>query len=117
MELFIRGYFDTLLREAAASFAERCVHRAGGIQPAIAALAHEPQALGLTQFTDAFFTENLLDDITGSCFVLQSLERRTAPADPGGDIPEVLSRLARSAFADVLVVATSQVLQQQQIYS
>ena len=51
-----------------------------------------------------FFAENLLEDTAGSCFVLEALERRTLPADPGGVVADVLSRAAQAAFADVLVV-------------
>lgn len=117
MQMFMRQYFDALLREAAGNFAERCVYRAGGPDEALAALAEGPESLGLDDFVSAFFAENLLDDTAGSCFVLEALERRTLAADPGGPVAEVLSRLARAAFADVLSVQTSQVIQQQQIYS
>ena len=49
--------------------------------------------------------------------MLEALERRTLPADPGGPVPEVLARLARAAFADVLTTMTAQLIQRQQIYS
>lgn len=117
MELHQRQYFDTLLRQAAADFAERCVHRAGGPQAAAKQLRDDPQALGLAAFIDAFFAENLLEEPAGSCFVLEGLARRTVPADPGGALADVLARLARAAFSEVLTVQTSQVIQQQQIYS
>ena len=116
MELFARQHFDAILRDAAANFAERCVYRCGGAAAASAALAEDPQALDLDAFVGAFFAENLLEDSAGACFVLQALERRTVPADSGGPVGEVLGRLARAAFADVLVTQTGQVLQQQQIY-
>lgn len=116
MELFARQHFDAILRDAAANFAERCVYRCGGAAAASAALAEDPQALDLDSFVGAFFAENLLEDSAGACFVLQALERRTVPADSGGSVGEVLARLARAAFADVLVAQAGQVLQQQQIY-
>ena len=37
MEVYLRQYFDALLREAAGNFAERCVYRAGGPDAARAA--------------------------------------------------------------------------------
>ncbi len=117
MEMFERAHFDALLREAAGNFAERCVHRAGGTEPALTTLRDDPQAIGMADFVHAFFADNLLEDVAGSCFVLEALERRSLPADPGGQACDVLARLARTAFADVLAVQTSQVIQQQQIYS
>lgn len=117
MQLFMQQYFDTILREAAGNFAERCVHRAGGPEQALAALAADPESLGRSDFVSAFFSENLLEDTAGSCFVLEALEGRTLSADAGGPVAEVLSRQARAAFADMLSVQTSQVIQQQQIYS
>lgn len=117
MELFARHHFDSLLREAAANFAQRCVYRAGGPAEAIAALNADPQALGLEEFVSAVFAENLLEDTAGAAFVLEALEGRQVPADAGGPIAEVLGRLARQAFAGVLTVQTGQVIQQQQIYS
>ncbi len=117
MEVYLRQYFDALLREAAGNFAERCVYRAGGPDEALTALAEDPEGLGRADFVSAFFAENLLEDVAGSCVVLEALERRALPPDPGGPVPEVLARLARAAFADVLTVQTSQVIQQQQIYS
>ncbi len=53
-------------------------------------------------FVTAFFAEHLLDNPAGACFVLEALERRVLPPDPGGPVPEVLARLARAAFAEVL---------------
>lgn len=113
MEMYARQHFDALLRDAAANYAERCVYRAGG--PA-EALVHV-QSQSPDEFVAAVFTENLLDDTAGAVFVLEALNRRTVPADPGGPVAEVLARLARAAFAEVLVVQTCQILQQQQIYS
>ncbi len=117
MQLFMQQYFDTILREAASNFAERCVHRAGGPDQALAALNTDPESLGRSDFVSAFFAENLLEDVAGSCFVLEALERRNLPGDAGGSVGDVLSRLARAAFSEVLTVQTSQVIQQQQIYS
>ena len=53
----------------------------------------------------------------GSCFVLEALERRTCLLTLARVVADVLSRAARAAFADVLVIQTGQVIAQQQIYS
>ena len=69
-------------------------------RPAMSGLRPTTRGRGLADFVDAFFAENLLEDTAGSCFVLEALERRTLPADPGGPVADVLARLARAAFAD-----------------
>ena len=117
MELFARQHFDVILREAAGNFAERCVYRCGGPQAAFQAVTDDAAVLDVDAFVGAFFAENLLEDTAGACFVLEALERRTLPADPGGPVADVLSRLAQAAFREVLIAQTGQVLQQQQIYS
>jgi hypothetical protein len=119
MELYLRQQFEILLQDATGNFAERIVHRCGGPDAALARLATDPDGEGVfrAEFVQAFFEENLLESTAGHCFVLEALERRTLPADPGGPAAEVLGRLARAAFADVLTTMTSQLVQRQQIYS
>jgi hypothetical protein len=104
MELFLKQQFELLLQDATGNFAERIVHRCHGPEAALDRLASDPE-------------ENLLDNAGGYCFVLEALERRTLPADPGGPVGDVLARLATAAFADVLSTMTSQLIQRQQIYS
>jgi len=48
--------------------------------------------------------------------VLEALERRTLPADPGGSVAEVMQRQARAAFAEVLATQTAQLIQRQMVY-
>jgi hypothetical protein len=119
MEMFLRQQFEVLLEQATASFAERTLHRCGGPAPAVAALRSAPDAEPVRRdaFVAAFFADNLLDNAAGRCFVLEALERRTLPADPGGPAGEVLDRLAGAAFAEVLTTRTIQSLEQQQIFS
>lgn len=119
MELFLRQQFDVLLGDATASFAERTVHRCGGLEPAAAALRQDPDAEPARRdaFVAAFFADNLLDNPAGWCFVLEALERRVLPPDPGGPVAQVLARQAAAAFADVLTARTLQSLEQQQIFS
>ena len=119
MDPYRRQHFDWLLHEASADFVERVVHRCGGPQPALEALRADPQGEGvwLDQFVEAVFDEHLLGDAAGACFVLEALERRALPADPGGPVPEVLGRLARAAFAEVLAARAAQDLQRAQAFA
>lgn len=119
MEPFLRQQFDLLLQEATGSFVERVVHRCGGAQRALDLLRSDPEAEGvwLSRFVGAVFEEHLLEDAAGACFVLQALDRRLLPADPGGPVPEVLGRLARMAFAEVLAGRAGQELQRQLVFS
>ncbi len=119
MEAFLRQQFELLLQDATGNFAERTVYRCGGPEAALALLDDDPSSEGIhrDEFVQAFFAENLLDNTAGHAFVLEALERRTLPADPGGPAAEVLGRLARAAFADVLTAMTKQLIQRQQIYT
>lgn len=119
MELYLRQQFDLLLLEAASNYTERLVHRAGGPDAGLAALRADPDGpiAGRADFVTAFFADNLLDNTAGRCFVLEALERRMLPADPGGPADQVLARLAAAAFAEVLTTRTAQLIQQQQVYS
>ncbi len=117
MELFLRQQFEVLLQEATGSFAERTIYRCGGPEPALAALKSDPEGVHRAEFVQAFFEENLLANPAGHAFVLEALEKRTVPDVDGGTVADVLERLARMAFADVLTSKTTQLIQQQQIYS
>jgi hypothetical protein len=119
MELFLRQNFEILLQDATGNFTERIVHRCGGPDNAMALLQSDPEAEGVHRgdFVRAFFEDNLLNNTAGHAFVLEALERRSVPADPGGTVAEVLQRLAEAAFADVLTTMTAQLIQRQQIYS
>ena len=119
MELYLKQQFELMMQDATGNFTERTVHRCGGPDAALAQLAADPDGGGAlrAQFVQAFFEENLLDNIGGYCFVLEALERRTLPGDDGGAVGDVLGRLAKAAFADVLTTMTAQLIQRQQIYS
>jgi hypothetical protein len=115
MEPHLRQQFDLMLHEATGNFTERAVHRCGGPQVALERLRADPESEGVWvgEFVDAFFADNLLDGPAGAAFVLEALERRSLPADPGGPVPEVLGRLARAAFAEVLAAQAAQLIQRQ----
>jgi hypothetical protein len=119
MELFLRQQFELMLQDATGNFTERIVHRCGGEDVALARLRGDPEAEGVhrTAFVSAFFEENLIDNLAGYCFILEALERRSVPADQGGPVADVLGRLAKSAFSDVLTTMTAQLIQRNQIYS
>lgn len=117
MELFLRQQFELLLQEATGNCTERIVHHLGGPKNALAALQDGSAATAIDEFVDAFFSENLLDSPAGSAFVLEALQSRSLQSDPGGTVSDVLARLARQAFSDVLTVQVSQLIQRQQVYS
>lgn len=119
MELYLRQQFELILSEATGNFVERIVHRCGGEEPALAQLRTDPNAEGvwIDEFVDNFFEEHLLTGVAGAAFVLQALEKRNVPADDGGVVGEVLPRLARSAFADVLAQQAAQLIQRSMVYN
>lgn len=118
MELHLRQQFELMLSEATGNFVERIVHRCGGEESALQRLQEHPNADGvwIDEFVNAFFEEHLLTSIGGSCFILEALERRSVPPDDGGPVSEVLPRLARAAFADVLAVQAAQLIQRTLVY-
>lgn len=119
MEPYLRQQFELLLQEATGNFVERTVYRCGGPEAALEALRSDPEGEGVWvgEFVDNFLTEHLLDSVDGAAFVLTALERRTVPADEGGTVADVLQRLARAAFADLLVRQALQHIQRQLVYS
>lgn len=118
MELHLRQQFELMLSEATGNFVERIVHRCGGEEEALRRLQEDPNAEGvwIDEFVSAFFDEHLLTNAAGSCFVLEALERRSVPEDPGGPVVDVVARLARSAFSDVLSVQAAQLIQRTLVY-
>ena len=119
MEDFARQHFDLLLQESADNLADRAVHRCGGEAQALAQLRDDPEGEGvwLADFVGATFAEHLLDNPAGACFVLEALARRLLPADDGGPVPEVLQRLARAAFGEVVAGQAAQVLQRRMAFA
>ena len=113
MEPYLRQQFDLLLHEATGNYAERISHRCGGTEIALERLRTDPEADGvwLSEYVGTVFEEHLLEGTAGACFVLEALERRTVPADEGGVVGDVLGRLARAAFGQLLAQQTAQLLQ------
>lgn len=104
MDNYARMQFDVLTATAAESFADRIVQRCGGGDEALRRLAADPDGDGiwLSQFVDAVFADNCLDDPAGSCFVLEALNRRPIELAMSGTVADVLARASRMAFADLL---------------
>lgn len=119
MESFSRQQFDLMLHEAAGNFTERIVHRCGGPEIALARLQRDPDGEGvwISEFVGVVFEDNILNSAAGACFVLDALHQRTVPADPGGVVDTVVSRLARAAFGEVLAKQAAQLIQQQMVFS
>lgn len=117
-----RQQFDLFLALAVERFAERIEQRNGGPGPALERLRTAPESEGvwLSDFVRALFTDFLLDDAAGACFVLQALERRPVEAlerrrvEPGAaeTIGTLLGELARGAFASLLAAKTEEYLEQ-----
>ncbi|MDX2183904.1 MAG: hypothetical protein SFW08_07970 [Gemmatimonadaceae bacterium] len=116
MDLHARQQFDFFFNAAIESFVDRIEQRCGGPVPALERLRTDPNGEGvwLDEFVAALFRDFLLDNPAGSAFVLQALARRaisTASVD-GATVEQVMSQLARRAFADVLRIKTDEQLEQ-----
>lgn len=104
MDAYLRQQFDVLLLTAADRFVERIVQRCGGQDKALKQLQDDPQGEGvwLDEYVDAVFGEFCLDDAGGAAFVLQALHKRTVTVDDSGTVTDVLVRLAKTTFAELL---------------
>lgn len=137
-----RQQFDLFLALAVERFAERIEQRNGGPGPALERLRTAPESEGvwLSDFVRALFTDFLLADAAGACFVLQALERRPveslerrpvealerrpaealerrpAESPAAGTIGALLGELARGAFARLLAAKTEEYLEQRAGY-
>ncbi|WP_456428048.1 hypothetical protein [Rhodocaloribacter sp.] len=120
MELHERQQFDFLLVTAVERFSERLVQRNEGAENALRRLRENPQGEGIwvDEFVDAVFRDFLLDNVAGACFVLQALgRRRVALPAVEARVEDVLQRLARRAFADLLTMKIEEALEQAASYS
>jgi hypothetical protein len=113
MDLHERRLFEATLSIAIERFRDRVVQRNEGVENALRSLQTNPEGDGtwLAGFVDQFFADELLDNAAGAAYVLQALERRKIAEAPGGTIGEVLQRLARSAFAELLRAKTIESLE------
>lgn len=121
MELHRRQQFDFLLHTAVDRYAERLQQRLGGAENALARLREDANGEGvwLDEFTGHLFTDFLLDNVGGACFVLEALARRKVPTrgvTENAIIEKTLLDMARSAFAELLAAKTEETLEQRASY-
>ena len=89
MDLHERQQFDFLLQVAVERFVERLEQTSASVAK-------------LATFTDAIFSDFLLDNVDGACFILRSLARRNVPAMPAGKVEDNLIAMAKATFSDLL---------------
>ncbi|MEU9890547.1 hypothetical protein [Sphaerisporangium sp. NPDC051011] len=118
MDAYQRQQFDVMLLTAAERFAERIVQRCEGQDNALRRLRTDPQGEGvwLDEYVDAVFADFCLDDAAGSAFVLQALHKRQVTVDDTGTVSDVLARLARKAFAELLAAKVIEAMDRAERY-
>jgi hypothetical protein len=119
MELHEQQQFDFLLFTAVERFVERIIQRSEGAANALAKLTANPEADGiwLSQFVDAIFQDFLLENVSGACFVLKALAKRTvAPPEGNARIEVIVITMAKRAFAEVMARKAQEFLEQQAAY-
>ncbi len=118
MNLHERQQFDFLLYTATERFVERLEQRNGGPEVALINLRQNADGNGvwLNDFTSAIFTDFLLDNVEGACFVLQSLAKRSVAVPAAGTIEAMLIAMAKTAFAKILCQKTEEALEQRASY-
>ncbi|GEL19898.1 hypothetical protein [Pseudonocardia asaccharolytica] len=110
MQPYQRHQFDVLMQIAADRFADRIVQRCHGRAAALNRLRSSPQGEGiwLDEYVNTLFTEFFLDDVAGSTFVLQALQKRLVTTEE--TVADVLRRLAKAAFAELLTARVVETL-------
>ncbi|MEV5410740.1 hypothetical protein AB0K60_18080 [Thermopolyspora sp. NPDC052614] len=118
MDTYQRQQFDALLLTAADRLAERAVQRCGGHAEALQRLRENPHGEGvwLGDYVDALFAEFCLDDVDGAAFVLRALRKRQVTVEDTGSVSDVLVRLAKTAFADLLTAKVTEALDRAERY-
>lgn len=117
MELYQRQQFDFLLQSAVERYVERLEQRNEGPTKALALLRadREGEGIWMTEFVDALFTDFLLENAAGACFLMQALASRTVPAlssSPGQTTEQFLVASARAVFAQFFFQKTEECLEQ-----
>ncbi|MCX9192324.1 hypothetical protein C3Y87_13065 [Carbonactinospora thermoautotrophica] len=118
MDAYLRQQFDVLLLTAADRFAERIIQRCEGATNALQRLRADPQGEGvwLDEFVDAVFADFCLDDAAGAAFVLQALHKRQVTVEDTGTVSDVLVRLAKKVFADLLAAKVIEAMERAERY-
>jgi hypothetical protein len=119
MELHEKLSFDMLLNTAVDRFTERIIQRKEGALGALEALKDNPDGDGvwLSQFVEAFFGDMLLSNTAGAVYILEALENRYSPVQAGGMVSEVLLRMAKNVFRELLRQKVQETLEQSAAYS
>ncbi len=113
-----KQYFNTLLQIATERFVERMIQRSEGAHNALQLLRSEPYGEGvwLDKFIDAFFEEFLLDNLAGSCFVLQALANRRYDVQydlfKDKSVEQIIEMMAKDAFEQLLKQKAEEALEQ-----
>lgn len=112
MDSYQHRQFDVLLHSTADRFAGRITRRVDSPTVALARLRDEPEGEGvwLREFVDAVFAEFRLDDVAGAAFVLQALRKRLVTTEE--TVSDMLLRLAKDVFAELLTAKTVEALTQ-----
>ena len=121
MDLHERQQFDFMLFTAVERYVERLEQRNEGGANALAGLQSAPQGEGiwLNDFTDAIFSDFILDNVEGACFVLKALAKRALPSDGRANVGRIdahLIALAKASFAELLRQKTIESLEQRISY-
>lgn len=118
MDAYLRQQFDVLLLTAADRFVERIVQRCEGPENALRRLQDDPQGTGvwLDEYVDAVFAEFCLDDAAGAAFVLQALHKRHVTVEDTGAVSDVLVRLAKTVFAELLARKSVEAMERAERY-
>jgi hypothetical protein len=118
VDLYKQQQFGFFLQTATERYVARLEERFRGPDGALEILEQDPNSEGvwLTGFTDAVFEDFLLNNVEGSCFVLQSLARRTVESSESGTVETTLIHMAKKLFAELLLQKTIESLEQHSGY-
>lgn len=114
MNLHEKQQFDFFLMTSAERFADRIVQRCAGSANALRQLKEDPQGEGIwiEEFVEALFEDFLLNNTAGACFILSALERRPVEISETGKVEEVLQKMARKVYAELLRIKIIESLEQ-----
>lgn len=115
MNLHEKQQFDFLLMTSAERFADRIVQRCAGIENAVVQIKKDANGEGvwLDDFVEALFDDFLLNNTAGACFILSALERRNLEINESGKVEEVLLKMAKKVYGELLRMKVTESLEQQ----
>jgi hypothetical protein len=118
MDLYQQQQFGFFLQTATERYVARLEERFRGADGALTVLKQDPNGDGvwLDQFTEAVFEDFLLNNIAGSCFILQCLPKRSVEVSEPGTVESTLIQMAKKLFADLLLQKTIESLEQHSGY-